>query len=149
MLHDDVTDKGRDIDQLNDFLRRERSAVETYDRCISKVGDPELADKLETLRDSHQLRVALLEARIRELGGTPSEDAGVWGSYAELVEGSASLFPMPAALAALAEGEDHGQNVYQNELDELSPESRSFVQTQLLAEQLHTLETMSEIKKAV
>lgn len=138
-----------DIDLLNAFLRGERSAVETYEQCISKIPDPDLADRLEELRDSHEKRIVLLEARIRELGGVPSEDSGLWGEFARLIEGSAALFGTRAALKALEEGEEHGRNFYLHDLDELSRESRAFVQSQLLAEQLHTKDMLGMLKEEI
>jgi len=141
----DVNEK--DIDQLNSYLKGERSAVETYDQCIEKLDDHGVKVQLQQLRASHQTRVQKLVSRITMLGGDPADDSGVWGGFAKFVEGGAKLFGKDAAIAALEEGEDHGKKDYQRDLDKLSPGVRQFVQTELLPEQLRTHDALSAIKK--
>ncbi|MCA9612364.1 MAG: DUF2383 domain-containing protein [Sandaracinus sp.] len=129
-------DPSSDIDQLDSFLRGERSAVETYDQAIEKLkGEPLVTAQLRLCRDSHARRARMLEAQIRDLGGDPSDDSGLWGTFAKLVEGGAKLFGKTAALEALQEGEKHGVNDYERDVDDLSPGVRAFVEHQLLPEQ--------------
>ncbi|MCB9623109.1 MAG: DUF2383 domain-containing protein [Sandaracinus sp.] len=129
-------DPSSDIDQLDSFLRGERSAVETYDQAIEKLKDePLVIAQLRLCRDSHARRARMLEAQIRDLGGNPSDDSGLWGTFAKLVEGGAKLFGKTAALEALQEGEKHGVNDYERDADDLSPGVRAFVEHQLLPEQ--------------
>lgn len=143
-----ATTHDRDIDHLNSFLRGELSAVETYDQALEKLSsEPTLAAPLRSCRGSHQRRVELLRTEIQRLGGTPADGSGAWGGFAKLVEGGAKMFGKKAALAALEEGEDHGRDDYQRELDELSPTTRSFVQTQLVPEQRRTHDALASLKK--
>jgi uncharacterized protein (TIGR02284 family) len=138
----------RDVDQLNSFLRGELSAVETYDQAIEKLADePQLAESLRDNRDSHARRAAMLRREIEKLGGEASDDSGVWGGFAKLVEGSAKLFGKKSAIAALEEGEDHGRDDYLAELREASPELRELVENELLPEQLRTHDVMSNLKR--
>jgi demethoxyubiquinone hydroxylase (CLK1/Coq7/Cat5 family) len=125
-----------DVSQLNSFLRGELSAVETYDQCIRKIQDVAVKSQLESLRASHRRRAALLEQRIRTLGGEPAEDSGLWGGVAKIVEGSAGIFGDSAAVSALEEGEDHGLNDYRQDLSKLSFSERQFVEEELLPEQV-------------
>jgi uncharacterized protein (TIGR02284 family) len=143
-----ATDTQHDIDQLNSFLKGERSAVETYEQCIQKMDDPMVRQQLETLRGSHAQRVAKLATRIASLGGTPANDSGMWGAFAKLVEGGAKIFGRDAAIAALEEGEDHGKNDYARDLDKLTPATRQFVISELVPEQRRTHDALAALKKA-
>src|SRR5262245_16926654 len=126
----------QDVNQLNSFLRGELSAVETYQQCIEKLSDePTTQQELRSLQTSHQRRVNMLTEKIRVLGGNPADSSGVWGNFAKLVEGGAKGFGKAAALAALEEGEDHGRDDYKRDLGGLSPEARTFVQSELVPEQ--------------
>jgi hypothetical protein len=82
-------------------------------------------------------------------GGEPAEGSGVWGGFAQLVEGSAKIFGKKAAIAALEEGEDHGRDDYRSELEELSPETRRMIETRILPEQHRTHDAMSQLKHAM
>lgn len=136
-----------DVTQLNSFLRGELSAVETYAQAIAKLDDePALRASLEDCRMSHQRRAALLREEIARRGGEPAEGSGLWGAFAQLVEGGAKVFGKKAAIAALEEGEDHGRDDYRAELANLDPDLRRLVETQLLPEQLRTHDTLSALK---
>ena len=138
-----------DIDQLNSFRRGELSAVETYDQAIEKLGgDPRISRLLKDCRESHQGRASLLRSEIERMGGEPADDSGMWGNFAQLVEGSAKVLGKKAAIAALEEGEDHGRDDYKSELDDLdlSPDVRELVQNRLLPEQLRTHQVLSDLK---
>lgn len=138
----------RDLDLMNSFLRGELSAVETYDQALEKLADePSIAGILRECRDSHARRVSTLKREIARLGGEASDDSGIWGGFAKLVEGGAKAFGKKAAIAALEEGEDHGRDDYQRELRELGPEAREFVESKLLPEQLRTHDELSALKK--
>ena len=103
-------DRSEDVSCLNAFLQSELSAVETYNQCIKKVDDAQIATGLADLQSSHQRRAQLLREKIRELGGTPKDSSGLWGSFAKMVEGSAGLFGDRSAISALEEGEDRGRD---------------------------------------
>lgn len=137
------------IDKLNSFLRGEISAVETYRQAVERLGSsPQLATLRECLR-SHEYRVQLLRTEIRRRGGQPAEGSGPWGAFAKLVEGSAKLFGEKAAIAALEEGEDHGRDDYKRDLNELDATSRTFVEQNLLSEQLRTHQLLSGLKHSL
>jgi uncharacterized protein (TIGR02284 family) len=139
-----------DIDKLNSFLRGERSAVETYNQAIEKLEDePDIRQRLQSLRDSHSARVIELSTRIRALGGKPDETSGAWGGFAKLVEGGAKLFGKSAAIAALEEGEDHGKRLYADNLDELSEQTREFIRSRIMPEQRRTHDILSALKDLV
>jgi uncharacterized protein (TIGR02284 family) len=140
----------RDIEQLNSFLRGELSAVETYNQAIEKLDDdPAMRQRLVALRDSHTARVQQLSSKIQALGGKPDDSSGMWGAFAKLVEGSAKLFGKSAAVQALEEGEDHGNRLYRDNIDELTPETQAFVRSQLMPEQRRTHDALSALQHQV
>lgn len=138
----------QDVDQLNSFLRGELSAVETYDQCLEKLTDePQLAKVLRDCRESHDRRAQLLRREIQRLGGEAAVSSGLWGGFAKLIEGGAKAFGKKAAIAALEEGEDHGRDDYQRDLNELGPDAVNLVRNKLLPEQLRTHEVLSNLKR--
>lgn len=138
-----------DVEQLNAFLRDELAAVETYQQCLEKIDKPEIANGLTDLQNSHQKRVSLLRKRILELGGTPENESGAWGSFSKLVQGGAKMFGEKAAVSALEQGEDRGEKNYQERVDKLSPINREFISTEIAPEHHHTHNTLERIKSVI
>lgn len=135
------------VDTLNSFLRGEISAVETYRQAIDKLQNkPETSTLRECLR-SHEQRVSILESEVQRRGGKPAQGSGAWGAFAKLTEGGAKMFGAKAAIAALEEGEDHGRDDYKKDAPKLDTDARTFVQRELLPEQLRTHQAMSALKK--
>jgi uncharacterized protein (TIGR02284 family) len=140
----------KNIKHLNSFLRGELSAVQTYDQALEKLRDePRIAEELRACRESHKRRVDELTREVRRLGGEPSTDSGVWGSFAKLVEGGAKLPGKKAAIAALEQGEDHGRNDYQRDVKDLDPPCREFVQQKIMPEQHQTHDVLSRLQHEV
>ena len=135
------------VDKLNEFLRGELSAVETYRQALEKIDSGGTRVQLEQCRRSHEERVALLRRSITTFGGQPASTSGAWGSFAKLAEGGAKVFGEKAAIAALEEGEDHGIKDYRSDLDKLDVRVRSFVATRLLPEQENTHARISALKQ--
>ncbi|MCR6651227.1 MAG: PA2169 family four-helix-bundle protein [Cellvibrionaceae bacterium] len=138
-----------DVKCLNLFLKNELSAVETYQQCIKKLDDEKIASGLADLQNSHQRRVQLLRQKIAELGGDPVDSSGLWGSFAKMVEGSATVFGDKSAIAALEEGEDRGRDNYIDKSDDLSPEVQRFVNAELLPEQRRSHDMLNRIQQMV
>ena len=150
-MHNDHTNVSvdRSIDTLNSFLRGEISAVETYRQAIDRLTDNPLRYQLKECLDSHTMRVDSLRQRVQELGGTPSTSSGMWGTFARMIEGSAAMLGEKATIAALEEGEDHGKNDYQRDLDQLDYETRSWFTSRIQPEQERTHDQLSALKKAL
>ena len=138
------TDKS--VDALNELLRGEFSAVETYRQAIEKLGSSAALGQLEDCRRSHEQRIAKLRDEVVRLGGEPAAGSGAWGAFARLFEGGAKAFGERAAVGALEEGEDHGLKLYRDDLQKLDTSSRQLVETDLLPAQEHTHRTMSTLK---
>lgn len=135
------------VDQLNSFLRGELSAAETYRQAISKLPGSTNRVTLEQCARSHEERASLLSSEVRRLGGEPSTDSGAWGTFAKLMTGGAQAFGEKAAIAVLEEGEDHGRNDYQRDLNELELSARELIVQRVLPEQERTHRAMSLLKK--
>lgn len=142
--------KKSNAEQLNEFLRGELSAVETYQMAVEKM-DANISlhnDLLANLK-SHQDRVTMLRDSVIASGEKPSESSGPWGTLAKVVQGAAKLLGNKAAVAALEEGEDRGLQNYKEDLGELDPEWRDMVLEQLLPRQKETHARLSAIKHSV
>lgn len=133
---------------LNKFLRGELSAVETYRQALERMKNSVDVGDLNECKRSHETRVEILRSQILQLGGEPSHSSGAWGSFAKLVEGSATVFGEKAAIAALEEGEDHGLKLYRDrsDLEKLDAATRDVIERTLLPEQERTHRAMSAIK---
>ncbi|HEY9712301.1 MAG TPA: DUF2383 domain-containing protein [Chroococcales cyanobacterium] len=93
------------IEEYNEFLSGEISAVETYDLALKNAIQADVKDALLKCRDSHADRVAKLAARVANLGGKPVDGAGVWGSFATFIQKSAGNERDAIALLEQSEAE--------------------------------------------
>lgn len=138
---------GNVVDVLNELLRGELSAVETYEQAIEKLDATSSArTELEMCCDMHVQRVQRLRDLVTETGGQPSEGSGPWGTFAKLVEGGAKVFGEKAAIAALEEGEDHGLRNYRDNVSKLTGSARDVVANELLPNQEQTHRRLSQLK---
>ncbi|MDI1291971.1 MAG: DUF2383 domain-containing protein [Methylobacter sp.] len=131
------------IETLNEFLKDELSATETYGQALDKLREDAKLGKSEDLLpiyEDHKDAVSSLQALITRLGGTPCEDSGAWGAWAKIVQGGANLLGKEVALKSLQSGEKSGAEAYEEALQdtELDSEIHSLIETKLLpAQQAH------------
>ena len=142
-------DTEQTITRLNQFLRGEISAVETYQQALNRLMNAGAHQQLEECRRDHEQRVEKLRRHIMQMGGIPAAESGAWGSFAKLFEGGATTFGDKAAIAALEEGEDHGLRLYRDDLDQLDSQSRQLVEMDLLPAQRRTHQTLSALKHSL
>lgn len=135
-----------DVQQLNSFLRGEISAIETYEHCLEHINDTAIISQLKGLQASHRHRAELLSARIRSLGGKPSDASGLWGGLTKVIQRGAGILGGAAAVSALEEGEDLGVKGYREESVLLSPSEREFVNEKLLPEQVRTRNALRSLE---
>jgi uncharacterized protein (TIGR02284 family) len=128
------------VDQLNSLLRGEISAVETYKQAIEKVDDGHASEAtlLRAIAQEHGEHAQFLRDEVRRLGGDADDSSGAWGTWAQTIEGAASLFGDTSALKALKEGEEHGLKDYEEALDDVGDPARTLIVTKLIpAQQRH------------
>lgn len=142
-----MADMQKNVEQLNSFLRGEISAVETYRQAIESLKSSTASTTLSECMQSHQQRVSILAGEIRRLGGEPASSSGAWGAFTKLIEGGAATLGEKTAIAALEEGEDHGNADYKRDLTKLDGAARTVVEQQVLPLQLRTHADMSKLKK--
>ena len=132
---------------LNELLRGELAALETYNQALSVVtGDRETEDDLRECQSSHRERVDRLRMEITERGGTPDTGSGAWGLFAKVVEGTAKTVGQKMAINALEAGEDHGMKEYEQLLPKLDGAARDIVETAIYPQQMRTHRIMSVLK---
>lgn len=137
------------IETLNNFLKDELAATETYQQAIDKFQDDEDGglESLTTIHQDHKQAVASLQALIDRLGGEPADDSGVWGTWANIIQGGANLLGKKVALKALHEGEVKGCEAYQDTLqqNELPAEIRSLIENKLLVDSQSHVLTLNQL----
>jgi hypothetical protein len=143
------TKSNKNVDQLNSFLRGERSAVEAYRKALDQIEDSPVRAQLQACLESHQKRVETLVARISSLGGTPAEGTGAWGMVRGAIQSAAGAFSQKAAINALETGEDYGLADYRKDVTDLPVDLRGLVISELLPAQEFTHARMSELKHAL
>lgn len=145
MTNDDTT---QCVDKLNGLLKGERSACETYRQALEKTQDASVRSILESNCSCHNSRVQAIANKITEQGGQPAQDSGVWGAFAKMMEGGATVFGDKASIAMLEEGEDKGLEDYKNLMTDASPEIKAFV-AQFMSKQEATHARMRELKHSM
>lgn len=135
--------------KLEECMRGELSAVETYELALKSVTHVALHHSLQEILDNHTRRVEWLRDRLSRQGATPVKSSGVWGAFTKAVQMGADLLGNRTAIASLEEGEDRGMRLYTKDLDECDMETRTFITTQLLPEQQYTHDLCRTLKKYV
>lgn len=116
------------------LIKDELAAAEMYRQALETAGSTPAGEELRRIEGEHEEAARLLQKRMRELGQRPPESSGLWGAFAEAVEGTAKLFGNKAAIRALKEGEEHGVHDYEDALedDAVPPEIKELISTTLL-----------------
>lgn len=128
-----------DSNILNRLLMDELSATASYADTLDEIDeDADTANALLAIHDDHQQAISLLQAGIRDLGGTPAENQDKWGKLAEVMQEGANLLGKKAGLMVLHLGERNGAADYQQVLAcaELPAELRKLIETRLLPARL-------------
>ena len=138
------------IETLDKLLINELSATETYQQALNIIReDAGLGEAvyLMPIYEDHKAAVSSLQAEIRQLGGTPAEDSGAWGTWAKIVLGGANILGKDAVLKALQEGEKSGAEDYKDALQDtkLSSDVRSLIETKLLPAQQAHIRTLDRL----
>lgn len=112
-----TTATGTATETIKSLLQGEMSAVETYEKALTKVnGEPEGTHLHQICADHTQAASLLRDLLIRHNGDMPSS-SGMWGTFANAVQATANLLGDAAALKTLKEGEEHGIKDYEAALN--------------------------------
>lgn len=112
-----TTATGNTPETIKSLLQGEMSAVETYEKALTKVdGAPESVHLRQIWVDHNQAVTILRDLLIRYNGDMPSS-SGAWGTFANTVMATANLLGDAAALKTLKEGEEHGVKDYEAALN--------------------------------
>lgn len=135
------------VAKLQECLRSEFSAAETYELALKSVTHVGIHRTLQEILVSHSRRTALLRDKITGLGAEASTDTGVWGAFAKAFQIGADLLGDRLAIAALEEGEDRGLELYSKDLAECDLKTRKLIDTDLLPEQRRTHDLCRTLKR--
>src|SRR5437870_798386 len=86
------------IDTLNELLRGELAATETYQQAMAKVSSGPGSAELRQIHDEHRDAANTLRQHVHSHGGKPDQGSGAWGTFAKAIEGAAKVFGNTAAL---------------------------------------------------
>lgn len=123
--------------QIDELIRGEISAVESFDAVINKVKDTSELTRLSELRQDHVKAVETLrQYAVGEVDGK-TDSSGPWGTFTTAFAGGASFFGDKAAINALKIGEQHGLNEYKEALndDGVRPEVKELIRSELIPNQ--------------
>jgi hypothetical protein len=123
--------------QVDELIRGEIAAVESFDAVINKVKDTSEATQLSQLRQDHMKAVENLKQFASGDVEGKIDTSGPWGTFTTAFAGGASFFGDKAAINALKIGEQHGLDEYREALadDGVRPEVRQLIESQLIPNQ--------------
>lgn len=139
------------VDELNELLRGERSAVETYDITIDRFNDEPKLNYLREIRREHLNSQNLLINRVREMGGTPDSDSGFWGTFATTIQKASSFIGKESAIDTLIRGEKHGVSEYEDALedDDVDASTKQLIRDSLLPQLRRHITALEAIEERV
>ena len=80
-----TNDNAQAIQDLNELLKLELSAVETYKQALDKLENQSANNTLRGCQQSHSNRASKLRPAISDLGGKPAAAIGLGGQFTKLV----------------------------------------------------------------
>ncbi|MCC6954474.1 MAG: DUF2383 domain-containing protein [Deltaproteobacteria bacterium] len=138
------------VSVLNELLRGELSAVETYRQALEKFKTGSRAGELKKFHDQHVTAAETLRNHVVKNGGEPVMTSGAWGTWATAIQGTANVMGETAALKVLKEGEQHGVKEYKELLEnENAPAAvKELVRTKLLPQQQEHILSLDRLMTA-
>ena len=148
-LHRATENREATIDRLQECLRTELSAVDTYELALRSITHVGLHHSLQEILLNHCRRTDQLRDMVSRLGAEPATSSGVWGAFTKVVQAGADLLGDKAAIAALEEGEDRSLKLYTTGLDGCDAATRARIEREILPEARRSHELCSSLKKYV
>ena len=136
------------VDALNELLRGELSAVESYDKAMPAVeNEPRVRADLLECRASHEARAERIREAVLQVGGEPARASGAWGLFARALAGGARALGWKTVVSTLEEGEDHGLKEYKQAMPKLDEGLQQLVSSELYPQQVRTHSVLSALKR--
>ncbi len=123
--------------QIDELIRGEMAAVESFDSVLAKINDEDEKQKLSSIRMDHVRAVDTLKRFVRTDLRDNIKQSGPWGAFSKAFAGGASFLGNKAAIQALKVGEEHGIREYRVALEDQSiePELKQVIRSELLPQQ--------------
>lgn len=120
-LQDEIVDTFITYDDkvkfLQKILRGELSALEAYDKVLTRTDNHLVFSELSQIRSEHELSVNRLRQLIVNKGEPPEEGSGVWGQFVKTLIAGSAMISDEFIVKTLQEGEEHGLNEYRQFLE--------------------------------
>lgn len=141
-----VDQKDELVEKLNQVLKGELSAIETYNQVLESITD-ERRYFVESFLNEHTDSANRLKRLISQVGGSIEESSGAWGVVAQSFTGLAKVFGDQMAIRALEEGEEIGLNDYENlrEFDFVPRTIRSDIDSIFIPRQKRHIEKLGDL----
>ncbi|WP_442499381.1 DUF2383 domain-containing protein [Methylobacter sp. sgz302048] len=138
------------IDKVEKLLKNELAATETYHKALEKFEEENQRREivyLEPIYEEHTEAVSELQEKIQQMGGTPTSDSGLWGSWSEAVMSGAELLGKDAMLNALLAGEKSGLDDYEQAAQdpEMPSEVSALIQAKFVASQQENIRALNRL----
>ncbi|MBF6649292.1 DUF2383 domain-containing protein [Methylobacter sp. BlB1] len=138
------------IDKVEKLLKNELAAAETYHKALEKFEEENQRREivyLEPIYEEHTEAVSELQEKIQQMGGTPTSDSGLWGSWSEAVMSGAELLGKDAMLNALLAGEKSGLDDYEQAAQdpEMPSEVSALIQAKFVASQQENIRALNRL----
>lgn len=138
------------IDKIEKLLKNELTASETYHQALEKFEEENQRREiafLQPIYEEHTEAVSDLQRKIQEMGGTPTSDSGLWGSWSEAVMSGAGLLGKNTMLNALLAGEKSGLDDYEKAAQDpdIPSEMSSLIQRRFVNAQQENIRAINRL----
>lgn len=139
------------MNAIQELIKGERSAVETYNQVLSEYGEDSKLFSLRQFSSDHKNAISTLSRDAMDFKTEIPTSSGAWGSWAKLVTGTANVISEKAALKALKEGEEHGLKEYQSALskEDLPIKVKNHIRESLIPTQREHIREIDRLMEAV
>jgi uncharacterized protein (TIGR02284 family) len=138
------------LDKVEKLLKNELAAAETYHQALEKFEEEGQRNEiayLEPIYEEHTQAVSELQEKIQQMGGSPTTDSGLWGSWSETVMSGAEMIGKDAMLNALLAGEKSGLDDYEEAVQDadIPSDVSSLIQTKFVNSQQENIRVLNRL----
>lgn len=138
------------LDKVEKLLKNELAAAETYHQALEKFEEEGQRNEiayLEPIYEEHTQAVSELQEKVQQMGGSPTTDSGLWGSWSETVMSGAEMIGKDAMLNALLAGEKSGLDDYEEAVQDadIPSDVSSLIQTKFVNSQQENIRVLNRL----